>query len=63
MPLRAAAASPGATQMIWYVDGEPFAVAPPGETVYWPLTPGPHRLQLRLYSGAELSRPTRIVVE
>lgn len=62
MPLRASA-SAGVAQMVWYVDGEPFAVAAPGETVYWPMTPGPHRFQLRLPFAAELSRPTRIVVE
>ncbi|MBE9607069.1 transglycosylase domain-containing protein [Acetobacteraceae bacterium H6797] len=62
LPLRAAA-SPGVTQVVWLVDGEPFAVSAPGETVYWPMQPGTHRFQLRLPYEQGLSRPVRIVIE
>lgn len=58
-----AAVRPEVPQVVWYVDGEPFAVAAPNETVYWPMTPGAHRFQLRLPSDEAVSRPVRIVVE
>lgn len=58
-----AAAAPGVAQMVWYVDGLPFRTARPDETVYWPLTSGAHRFQLRLPLQDGESRPVRIVVE
>ncbi|WP_367617364.1 transglycosylase domain-containing protein [Plastoroseomonas hellenica] len=58
-----AAVRPQAAQVVWYVDGEPFAVADPNETVYWPMAPGVHRFQVRLPSDEAVSRPVRIVVE
>jgi penicillin-binding protein 1C len=58
-----AAAAPGVSQVVWYVDGLPFRTARPDETVYWPLTPGAHRFQLRLPLQDGESRPVRIVVE
>lgn len=58
-----AAAAPGVTQVVWYVDGLPFRTARPDEIVYWPLTPGAHRFQLRLPLQDGESRPVRIVVE
>ncbi|MBR0654554.1 glycosyl transferase [Roseomonas arctica] len=50
-------------QVVWHVDGEPFAITDPGEPVYWPMTPGIHQFQLRLPSGETASRQVRIVVE
>jgi penicillin-binding protein 1C len=62
LPLRASV-SPAVPQVVWYVDGEPFALADPAQTVYWPLRPGAHRFQLRLPGGEAASSPVRIVVE
>jgi penicillin-binding protein 1C len=62
LPLRASVGA-GVTQVVWYVDDRPFAVARPGETVWWPLTAGAHRFQLRVPFGTAMSRPVRVVVE
>ena len=40
--------SPKVAQVVWYVDGAPFALAGPDEPVWWPLTRGAHRFQVRL---------------
>ena len=58
-----AAAEPKVAQIVWLVDGRPVAVAAPGEPVYWPLTPGRHRFQIRLPLQADVSRPVVVVVE
>jgi penicillin-binding protein 1C len=58
-----AVVEPRVPQVVWYVDGEPFAVADPDKPVYWPITPGAHRFQLRLPYRDGASRPVRIVVE
>ncbi|WP_419897780.1 transglycosylase domain-containing protein [Roseomonas sp. USHLN139] len=57
-----ASAPPGTPQLLWLVDGEPFATAAPGETVWWPLRPGRHRIELRL-PFAEAGRSISISVE
>lgn len=62
LPLRADV-RPAVPQIVWYVDGEPFAVTAPGQTVYWPMTPGAHRFQIRLPWQETASSPVRIVVE
>ncbi|GLI94151.1 transglycosylase domain-containing protein [Methylocystis echinoides] len=53
----------GATQILWIVDGAPFAVAQADETVFWPMTPGAHRIQARLALAPAASRPVRVTVE
>jgi penicillin-binding protein 1C len=58
-----AAAQPHVAQIVWYVDGEPFALVDPDATVYWPMTPGSHRFQIRPAFGAAQSKPVRVVVE
>lgn len=58
-----ASVGPGVSQIVWYVDDLPFRTARPDETVYWPMTPGAHRFQVRLPLEAGASRPVRIVVE
>jgi penicillin-binding protein 1C len=58
-----AVVEPRVPQVVWYVDGEPFAVADPDKPVYWPISPGAHRFQLRLPYRDGASRPVRIVVE
>ncbi|WP_278247611.1 penicillin-binding transpeptidase domain-containing protein, partial [Teichococcus deserti] len=57
-----ASAPPGTQQVLWLVDGEPFATAAPGETVWWPLRPGRHRIELRL-PFAESGRSISVSVE
>lgn len=53
----------GVGQIVWYIDGEPFALADAGETVFWPMRPGAHRIQARLALGPGASRPVRVTVE
>jgi len=54
---------PHVPQVVWYVDGEPFAVTDPDNPVLWPIKPGTHRFQVRLPLREGLSRPVRVVVE
>ena len=54
---------PNAPQVVWYVDGEPFAVTDPDTPVLWPMQSGTHRFQVRLPLRETWSRPVRIVVE
>lgn len=49
-------------QVIWVIDGEPFALADPDDTVYWPMRPGAHRIQLRLPLRDGASRMIKVVV-
>ncbi len=58
-----AAAEPKVAQIVWLVDGRPVAVAAPDEPVYWTLTPGRHRFQIRLPLQADVSRAVSVVVE
>lgn len=51
------------TQIVWIVDGAPFAVAQANETVFWPMTPGVHRIHARLALAPVASRPVRVMVE
>jgi len=54
---------PRVPQVVWYVDGEPFAVTDPDNPVLWPIKPGTHRFQVRLPLRNGFSRPVRVVVE
>jgi penicillin-binding protein 1C len=58
-----AVVQPHVTQIVWYVDGEPFAVADHDRLVYWPIAVGAHRFQIRLPFERTGSKPVRIVVE
>ncbi|MGJ0391562.1 MAG: transglycosylase domain-containing protein [Methylocystis sp.] len=51
------------TQIVWVVDGVPFALAQADETVFWPMTPGAHRIQARLALAPAASRPVRVIIE
>jgi penicillin-binding protein 1C len=62
LALRAVVA-PHLAQIVWYVDDEPFAVADPDQTVYWPMRPGVHRFRIGRPFDTSLSKPVRIVVE
>ncbi|MGZ9116693.1 MAG: penicillin-binding transpeptidase domain-containing protein, partial [Methylocystis sp.] len=50
-------------QIVWTIDGEPFATAQAGETVFWPMTPGRHRIQARLALAPVASRTVKVVIE
>lgn len=54
---------PRVPQVVWYVDGEPFATADPDVPVFWPMSPGTHRFQVRLPLQEGASPPVRVVVE
>ena len=58
-----AAAEPPVAQIVWLVDGQPVATAPPGMPFTWTMTPGHHRFQVRLPLQAGASRPLAVVVE
>jgi penicillin-binding protein 1C len=62
LPLKAVV-EPHVPQVVWYVDDAPFATADPDETVFWPLRPGVHRIQVRLPLQEGSSRMVRVVVE
>jgi penicillin-binding protein 1C len=58
-----AVVEPRVPQVVWYVDGEPFAVTDPDKPVLWPIQPGTHHFQVRLPLRDGSSRPVRVVVE
>jgi penicillin-binding protein 1C len=58
-----AVVEPRVDQVVWYVDGEPFAVSDPDEPVLWPVKPGAHRFQVKLPLRPDGSRAVQIVVE
>ena len=58
-----ATASPAVPQIVWLVDGQPIAVAGPDAPLFWTMTPGRHRFQVRLPLQGDASRPLTVVVE
>jgi penicillin-binding protein 1C len=58
-----AVVEPHVAQIVWYVDNEPFAVADPDVTVYWPMLAGIHRFRIGRPFDATLSKAVRIAVE
>jgi penicillin-binding protein 1C len=58
-----AIAEPRVPQVVWYVDGEPFAVSDPDQPVFWTLKSGVHSFQLRLPLQPGSSRTVHIAVE
>ena len=58
-----AVVEPRVAQVVWYVDGEPFAISDPDQPVFWPIKPGAHRFQLRLPLQDTVSAAVRVVVE
>ncbi len=54
---------PVVPQIVWYVDGTPFALGDPAQPISWPMQPGEHRFQIGLPLRPERSRPVRVVVE
>ncbi|MFO1371520.1 MAG: transglycosylase domain-containing protein [Candidatus Competibacteraceae bacterium] len=60
--LKAAVKGP-VSQIVWYVDDEPFGIAEVDKPLYWPLRKGAHQFQARLPYREERSRLVRVVVE
>ena len=58
-----AVVSPKVPQVVWYVDGAPFALSDPDQPVWWPLAKGVHRFQVRLPLQATASNVVHVVVE
>ena len=55
--------TPHVPQIVWYVDGAPFALTDPDTPVPWPLRAGEHRFQIGLPLRAERSRAVKLVVQ
>jgi penicillin-binding protein 1C len=58
-----AKATPEVPQIVWFVDGVPFALSRPDEPVAWPLRTGEHRFQIGLPLRPERSRPVSLLVQ
>ncbi|GLS22832.1 hypothetical protein GCM10007874_58520 [Labrys miyagiensis] len=58
-----AVVEPRVAQIVWYVDGQPFAVAAPDQPVFWPIEPGEHRFQIRLPYRDEASAVVPVYVQ
>jgi penicillin-binding protein 1C len=61
LPLRVAAGS-GAACVEWFVDGQAYQMAKPGDTVDWPAVPGRHVFVARDPSAGIRSTPVVVVV-
>ncbi len=55
-----ATVEPAVDQVVWFVDGQPFAVVSHPYVARWPVQPGEHRFEVRLPYRAESSAPVRI---
>jgi len=53
---------PDQPQVVWYVDGEPFQIAPGDKSIRWPLKPGTHKFQARLPLRPEVSGIVTVTV-
>jgi len=62
LALKLRAPAPG-EQIVWQIDGEPFALAQSEDTVFWPMQPGEHRIEARRALQPGKSRAVRVVVE
>jgi penicillin-binding protein 1C len=55
--------APHVPQIVWYVDGAPFALTDPDQPVDWPMRAGEHRFQIGLPLRPERSRAVRLLVQ
>lgn len=62
LPLKADV-HPHVPQIVWYVDGQPFAVTDPDRPVFWPIQSGEHRFQIRLPYRDETSATVPVYVQ
>ena len=58
-----ASVTPAVPELVWYVDGAPFARAEYPYTARWALQPGTHRFQARFPNAAVASAPVTVTVE
>jgi penicillin-binding protein 1C len=58
-----AVVEPRVPQIVWYVDGQPFAVTDPDQPVFWPIQAGEHRFQIRLPYRDEVSAIVPVYVQ
>ena len=58
-----ASVEPKAAQIVWLLDGKPIAVAAPDAPLYWQMSPGRHRFQIRLPLQDDASKAISVVVE
>ncbi len=54
---------PPVGQLVWYVDGRPFATVEAPYTARWPLAPGEHWIEARAPFVAARSQAVRVVVD
>lgn len=54
---------PHVPQIVWYVDGQPFAITDPNRPVFWPIQSGEHRFQIRLPYRNETSAVVPVHVQ
>ncbi|QGM46767.1 transglycosylase domain-containing protein [Methylocystis heyeri] len=50
-------------EILWMVDGEPFALARSDETVFWPMKTGAHRIEARLSLAPVASKPITVTID
>jgi penicillin-binding protein 1C len=55
--------APQVEQVVWYVDGAPFAVAQADQPAFWPMRAGEHRIEARLPLSPGASRSVKVIVE
>ncbi|HVT57479.1 MAG TPA: transglycosylase domain-containing protein [Thermoanaerobaculia bacterium] len=58
-----AVVDPPSNEVVWYVDGRPFATAAYPYSARWRLLPGRHIFQVRLPLSAVVSRPVTVIIE
>lgn len=56
-----ATVDPPVEQVVWFVDGQPVAVAEPPYVTRWPLRPGAHWIEARLPFSDVRSAPVRVL--
>jgi len=57
-----ATTTPHVPQIVWYVDGAPFALTDPDRPITWRLSTGDHRFQIGLPLRPERSKPVLVTV-
>ncbi len=57
----AAVVDPPVPQLVWFVDGEPFAVVDHPYVTRWPIVPGEHTFEARLPFAVAGSLPVRVL--
>lgn len=55
--------SPPVKEILWYIDDQPYALAPYPYTLRWRLTPGTHKIHAQVPASGEKTLPIRITVE